>query len=119
MDNFAEIEKVIDDLKAGRQPGSEVPVAYAAIQALRARADLYERELIRSLRWSATERNDKGEYKALRTWEEVARVVDAQLGSRQAAHQRWGRLKRFEEMRQPSGAAVPRSKRPTLDQSGK
>ncbi len=110
MDNFAEIEKVIDDLKAGRQPGNEVLGAYAAIQALRARADLYERELIRSLRWSTTERNDKGEYKPLRTWEEVARVVDAQLGSRQAAHRRWGRLKRG-DLRKRAGAALPRDQR--------
>jgi hypothetical protein len=61
-------------------------LAFAAIQALRAQADRYERDLIRSLRWDA-----KGN--VLRTWAEVAELVDAGLGSRQAAHQRWGRLK--------------------------
>ncbi len=60
--------------------------AYRLIEEMRRTADKYERDLIRSLRW-----NSDG--KVARTWAQVAEAVDAQLGSRQAAHARWGRLK--------------------------
>src|SRR3954463_9219540 len=88
MSDFAsnEIERVIDQLKAGSLPGGDAPAAYAAIQALHAQADRLERDLIRALRW------DK-DGTVVRTWAEVAEAVRAQLGSRQAAHARWGRLK--------------------------
>ena len=80
-----EIERVIDDLKVGTPPAAAVPAAYAAVQALRAQADRYERDLIRALRWDKSGN-------VVRTWGEVAEAVQAQLGSRQAAHRRWGRL---------------------------
>lgn len=73
-----EIERLLAD-------GSPAQV-FAAIQALRLQADRYERDLIRSLRWDA-------QGNVLRTWQQVAELVDAGLASRQAAHQRWGRLK--------------------------
>src|SRR4051812_7040379 len=80
------IDELIARAKAGTLADGEAAAAYAAIQALRAQADRYERDLIRSLRWDAVGR-------VVRTWAEVAEVVEAQLGSRQAAHARWGRLK--------------------------
>lgn len=86
---FRERASVTDsDVAAAAVASTDARVAqtYAAIQALRAQADRYERELIRSLRWDA-------HGNVLRTWADVAEVVDAQLGSRQAAHARWGRLK--------------------------
>ena len=81
-----EIELQVSRAKAGTLPAAEVAATYAAIGALRAQADRYERDLIRSLRWDASGA-------VVRTWAEVTAVVDAQLGSRQAAHARWGRLK--------------------------
>lgn len=88
MDQFLtdEIAAFVSKAKAGTLAAGEAGAAYAAIQALRALADRYERDLIRALRW------DK-DGNVLRTWAEVAEAVDAQLGSRQAAHARWGRLK--------------------------
>ncbi len=88
MSDFAsnEIERVIEHLKASSSPAQEVSAAYAAIEALRIRADRYERDLIRALRWDS-------DGNVIRTWAQVAEVVKAQLGSRQAAHARWGRLK--------------------------
>jgi hypothetical protein len=83
---FDEIEALVGRAKAGTLPANQVAATFAAIQALRAQADRYERDLIRSLRWDAAGN-------VVRTWAEVAEVVDAQLGSRQAAHARWGRLK--------------------------
>src|SRR4051812_21896116 len=87
MDDFLsdQVKNVISQLEAGAHSGREVAAAYTAIQATRARADRLERDLVRALRW-----DDAGE--PVRTWAEVARVLDAQLGSRQAAHARWGRL---------------------------
>src|SRR4051794_35813292 len=81
-----EISTRIVRAKGGTLPASEVPELFAAIQALRAAADRFERDLIRSLRWDAAGN-------VVRTWAQVAEVVDAQLSSRQAAHARWGRLK--------------------------
>lgn len=83
LPSLYEVETLLDAARRGVGSPAE---AFAAIQGLRAQADRYERDLIRSLRWNA-----KGE--VLRTWAEVAELVDARLGSRQAAHQRWGRLK--------------------------
>lgn len=85
-DHSSDIAARIERAKAGNLPAEEVPPLYAAIEALRAQADRFERDLIRSLRWDAGG-------KVIRTWAEVAEVVDAKLGSRQAAHARWGRLK--------------------------
>jgi hypothetical protein len=82
----ADIEAFVARACAGQLPESEAPAAYAAIGALRELADRYERDLIRSLRW------DKAG-NVIRTWAQVADAVQAQLGSRQAAHARWGRLK--------------------------
>jgi len=78
------IEGQIAAVKDGQVVGNAA-AAYAAIGALRAQADKYERDLIRALRW-----DKDGE--VLRKWADVAALVDAQLGSRQAAHQRWRRL---------------------------
>lgn len=72
--------------KGGTVAAADAAVAYALIEELRRMADKYERDLIRSLRWDA-------DGKVVRTWAEVASMVDAQLSSRQAAHARWGRLK--------------------------
>jgi hypothetical protein len=83
---FDETELNVNRARAGSLPADQVSATYAAIQALRAQADRFERDLIRSLRW------DKAG-NVIRTWAEVAELVDAQLGSRQAAHARWGRLK--------------------------
>ncbi len=80
------IEVLTTRAKAGTLPAAEAAAAYAAIQQLRYLADKYERDLIRSLRWNA-------DGKVIRTWAQVAEAVQAQLGSRQAAHARWGRLK--------------------------
>ncbi len=77
---------LIERAKAGQLRQDEAAEAYALIGQLRWLADKYERDLIRSLRW------DK-DGNAVRTWAEVADAVHAQLGSRQAAHARWGRLK--------------------------
>jgi hypothetical protein len=86
MDEIVQILQV-DELVTAVKDGQASPAdAYTAIQALRLQADRYERDLIRSLRWDA-------DGKVLRTWAEVGRLVDARLGSRQAAQQRWGRLK--------------------------
>jgi hypothetical protein len=94
--------------KAGTLPADQVAATYAAIQALRAQADRFERDLIRSLRWDAAGN-------VVRTWAEVAEVVQAQLGSRQAAHARWGRLKsparRTTTGDSRRGAARPRHQR--------
>lgn len=79
------IEELLLDVRRSASHG-EPANAYRAIQDLRARADRYERDLIRSLRWDA-------DGNVLRTWAEVAELVGAGLGSKQAAHQRWGRLK--------------------------
>jgi hypothetical protein len=78
-----QIEEVLQAVKDGRESPAR---AYGSIQALRADADRYERDLIRMLRWDA-----QGNVK--HTWGQVAKLVNAQLGSRQAAHIRWGRLK--------------------------
>jgi hypothetical protein len=80
-----DIETLLAAVRGGQVDGNAA-AAYAAIEALRRQADKYERELIRSLRWDS-----KGD--VLRTWAQVAELVNAQLGSRQAAHARWGRLK--------------------------
>jgi hypothetical protein len=80
------IGSLVARAKAGDLPATEAAAAYAAIQQLRYLADKYERDLIRSLRWNANG-------KVIRTWAQVAEAVQAQLGSRQAAHARWGRLK--------------------------
>jgi hypothetical protein len=85
-DLLAKLIPLLDRAKAGTISAADAASAYAQIEELRRLADRYERDLIRSLRWSAA-----GE--VVRTWNEVAKVVDAQLGSRQAAHARWGRLK--------------------------
>jgi hypothetical protein len=85
-DILAQLTPLLDRAKAGTISAADAASAYAQIQELRRLADKYERDLIRSLRWDAD-----GE--VIRTWQEVAKVVDAQLGSRQAAHARWGRLK--------------------------
>ncbi len=82
----SQLDTLIERAKAGTLADVEAAAAYAAIAALRAAADRYERDLIRSLRWDKTGN-------VIRTWAEVAEVVQAQLGSRQAAHARWGRLK--------------------------
>ncbi len=90
MDDDSPIPDQLDALiaraKAGTLPADEVAATFAAIQALHLQADRYERDLIRSLRWDPAGN-------VIRTWAEVAEVVQAQLGSRQAAHARWGRLK--------------------------
>ncbi len=83
---FDEIKAQVSRAKVGTLPAGQVPATFAAIQALRSQADRFERDLIRSLRWDAAGN-------VVRTWAEVAEVVQAQLGSRQAAHARWGRLK--------------------------
>ena len=80
------IDELIRLVKSGTLADAEAAAAYAAIASLRAAADRYERDLIRSLRWDR-------DGNVIRTWAEVAEVVQAQLGSRQAAHARWGRLK--------------------------
>lgn len=60
----------------------EVPaIWYALVQRLRYEADFYERSLIRHLKY------DQGMY-----WADIAEAVDAQLGSKQAAHGKWKRL---------------------------
>ncbi len=82
----ADIDALVARARAGELPESEAPAAYAAIAALRELADRYERDLIRSLRWDPAGN-------VVRTWAQVADAVQAQLGSRQAAHARWGRLK--------------------------
>lgn len=79
------IEALLAAVKDGQVVGNAA-AAYAAIEELRKQADKYERDLIRSLRWDA-------QGNVIRTWAQVAELVGAQLGSRQAAHQRWGRLK--------------------------
>lgn len=61
-------------------PRSGIAVWYALVQELRRLADYYERDLIRRLRAEGL------------TWAQVADAVDAQLGSRQAAHAKWKRL---------------------------
>lgn len=80
-----EVELLLNDVRQSTSSGGPAR-AYLAIEALRAAADRYERDLIRMLRWS-----EKGD--VIRSWSEIAELVDAALGSRQAAHQRWGRLK--------------------------
>lgn len=80
---IAQIEEILQAVKDGRESPA---TAYEAIQGLRAGADRYERDLIRMLRWDA-------QGNVVHTWGQVAKLVDAQLGSRQAAHIRWGRLK--------------------------
>ncbi len=82
----SQLATLIERVKAGTLPADQVAVMFAAIQQLHVQADRFERDLIRSLRW------DKAG-NVIRTWAEVAELVDAQLGSRQAAHARWGRLK--------------------------
>jgi hypothetical protein len=91
------IKVLVDRAKAGELTEAEAPAAYAAIGALRDLADRYERDLIRSLRWDRAGN-------VLRTWAQVADVVQAQLGSRQAAHARWGRLK------SPARGSVPKGR---------
>src|SRR5918994_664753 len=101
-----EIESQVSRAKAGSLPTAEVAATYAAIEALRAAADRFERDHIRSLRCNA-------DGKVIRTWAQVAEAVQAQLGSRQAAHARWGRLKspvrRTTTGDARRGAALPRS----------
>jgi hypothetical protein len=80
------VEQLLELVRSGVTEHGSPARAFAAIQALRAQADRYERDLIRSLRWDA-------EGSVVRTWAQVGELVDARLGSRQAAHQRWGRLK--------------------------
>jgi hypothetical protein len=78
-----QIEKLLEAVKDGRDSPA---AAYEEIQAMRYQADAYERDLIRSLRW-----DEHGN--VVRTWGQIAELVGAQLGSRQAAHRRWGLLK--------------------------
>jgi hypothetical protein len=85
-DVLAQLTPLLDRAKAGTISSADAAAAYAGIEELRRLADKYERDLIRSLRWDSTG-------KVVRTWAQVAEVVQAQLGSRQAAHARWGRLK--------------------------
>jgi hypothetical protein len=85
-DSLSVVDELIRRAKAGTLSTDEAAAAYAAIAALRAQADRYERDLIRSLRWDSAGN-------VMRTWAEVAEAVQAQLSSRQAAHARWGRLK--------------------------
>lgn len=83
MVQILQIGELLADVKNGHCSPAQ---AYTAIQALRLQADRYERDLIRSLRWDA-------EGNVIRTWAQVAGLVDAGLSSKQAAHQRWSRLK--------------------------
>lgn len=77
----------IEGLLAAVRCGDGSPAdTLAAIEALRAQADRYERDLIRMLRWDA-------QGNVLRTWAQVAELVGVHLNSRQAAHSRWGLLK--------------------------
>jgi hypothetical protein len=85
-DILAQLTPLLDRAKAGTISAADAAAAYAQIQELRGLADRYERDLIRSLRWDS-------DGAVIRTWSQVAEIVDAQLGSRQAAHARWGRLK--------------------------
>lgn len=62
-------------------PVAQAAVWYSRVQAMRERADYYERSLIRHLKFGLG-----------LTWEQVAEVVNANLGSRQAAHVKWKRL---------------------------
>jgi hypothetical protein len=80
-----EVEALIAAVKDGQVVGNAA-AAYAAIEALRVQADKYERDLIRALRWEAD--NETVRYK----WREVAELVGAQLGGRQAVWQRWKRM---------------------------
>lgn len=84
--SYLVIRAKVEVMLAAVKDGSGDPAAaYAEIQAMREQADRYERDLIRSLRW-----DDEGN--VIRKWADVAELVDAGLGSKQAAHQRWGRL---------------------------
>lgn len=69
------------DANAGDFPLEHAADWYARIQEMRERADYYERSLIRHLK-----------YELGLTWAQVAEVVNANLGSRQAAHVKWKRL---------------------------
>lgn len=63
-------------------------------------ADFYERSLLRHLY-----------YERGLNWREIAEVIDANLGSRQAARQKWQRLV-ADERRQPGGPGVwPRGRK--------
>jgi hypothetical protein len=77
-----DVERMLAAVKAG---SGHPALVYALIQGMRARADRYERDLIQALRW-----DDQGN--VIRTWAQVAELVNAGLGSRQAAHARWSRL---------------------------
>ncbi len=102
------LDALIERAKAGTLRPDEAAEAYSLIGQMRWLADKYERDLIRSLRWDA-------DGNAVRTWAEVAEAVQAQLGSRQAAHARWGRLKsparRTTTGDNRRGAAQPRDNR--------
>src|SRR5690242_16189463 len=69
-----------EQAKRGEFPVEKAAEWYARVQEMRQRADYYERSLIRHLR-------DIG-----LTWAQVAEVVNANLGSRQAAQAKWKRL---------------------------
>ena len=102
LPSLYEIELLVD--AALRDPNNgRAAAAFAAIQSLHVLADRYERNLVRPLRWDA-----KGKPIPGRTWEKIAELLDAGLASKQAAHQRWGRLK----ARGP-GKPVPRRGRPS------
>lgn len=70
-----------DRMSAGTFTVSEAAQMYELVQEMRQRADYFERALIRHLRF------DTG-----LTWMEIADAVDANLGSKQAAHAKWKRL---------------------------
>jgi hypothetical protein len=65
---------------------------YAKVQQLRHTADYHERRLIRYLRHEATGCGCRRDGLTGHTWAHVARLVAANLGSRQAAQGKWSRL---------------------------
>jgi hypothetical protein len=104
-DILAQLAPLLDRAKVGTISAADAARAYAQIQELRQLADKYERDLIRSLRWDSSGG-------VVRTWAQVAEVVRADLGSRQAAHARWGALKSptrgTATQGRPRGAVRPR-----------
>lgn len=69
------------EAKDGDFPTERAAEWYARVQAMRDRADYYERGLIRHLKYGLG-----------LTWAQVAEVVNANLSSRQAAQAKWKRL---------------------------
>lgn len=60
----------------------EAAALFRMCEEMRAAADFYERDLLRTLKWGG---------EGL-TWQAVAEAVDGQLGGRQAMQKRWNRL---------------------------